>query len=141
MHPGAPTGYTLVMVQLRRSSLPSLCLALIMGLALAWPDLAHRELHEQREHVHAGLNHGGLASISYQIVASESHPGDHPHLDLTATAPTKTGLPPALAVSEHSPLADSPVILVRVSPGVPTSIQPRGPPSGPPPSTRAPPTA
>ena len=129
------------MVQLRRSSLPPLCLALIMGLALAWPDLAHRRFHEGREHSHEHLEHGGSDSPSARIIGSESHPGNHPHLELTATAPTKASLRLALLVSEHPALADTPVTVVRVSTVAADSIQPRGPPSGPPPPIRAPPTA
>ena len=136
-----PTDYTLGMVQSRRSSLPSLCLALLMGLSLAWQGLAHRRLHEVREHSHEHFEHGGSASPSSQIIGSESHPGNHPHLELTATAPTKAGLRPALPVSEHPAFADTPVTVVRVSTVAADSIQPRGPPSGPPPPIRAPPTA
>ena len=129
------------MVQLRRSSLPPLCLALIMGLALAWPDLAHRRFHEVREHSHEHVEDRGIASLSTQVVRSESHTGDHPHLDLTAIAPTKAGLRLALPVSEQPAFADTPVTVVRVSTVAADSIQPRGPPSGPPPPIRAPPTA
>ena len=50
-------GYTLNMVLVRNSSLPSICLILVMGLALSWPDLVHRQLHDQREHTHDQIGH------------------------------------------------------------------------------------
>lgn len=140
MHCGEPTDYTLEMVQPRRS-LPSLCLALLMGLSLAWQHLAHRRFHESREHFHEHFEERGIGSLSTRVVGSESHPAEHPHLDLTATAPTKAGLHLAFLVSQYLALPEFRTAEVRVSTTAADSIQPRGPPPGPPPSIRAPPTA
>jgi len=124
------------MVRLHRSSWHSLCLALILGLALAWPGLAHRRLHQ---HTHSHVDHG--RSVSAHVIGSESHHADHPHLDLIATAPTKAGLQLALVVLEHPVLTVSPLVVVGVSHAAAASTRPRAPPAGPPPPIRAPPTA
>ena len=127
------------MVLLRNSSLPSICLALVMGLALAWPDLAHRRLHEEREHHHEHLEHRDSSLVLGHLVGSESHHSDHPHLDVIATVPAKAVLHLALLVVEHPALMDSTRGVVRVSEDLNDSNRPRSPPSGPPPAIRAPP--
>lgn len=121
-----------------RRSLPSLCLAFVLGLALAWPGLAHRRLHE---HTHAEVEHSPSVPLSAHIAGSESDHDDHPHLDLIATAPTKAALQLALLVSQYPALAVSRLTVVRVTHDGNDSIRPRAPPPGPPPLIRAPPIA
>ncbi len=134
---GDGSDYTWGMLPLRRS-MPSLCLTLILGLALAWPGLAHRRLHQHTDEHPEDL---GGAPVSAPSVGSESHDAEHPHLDLIATAPTKAALHLALFVSEHPTLAAAISRVVRVSTHANESIRPRAPPSGPRPPIRAPPTA
>jgi hypothetical protein len=112
-----------------------------MGLALAWPDMAHRRLHEQRDYDQGHSGHHDTAPVSSPIVGYETHHDDHPHLDLIAAVPTKAAPYVAVLLSQNPDAADVPAVVVRVSLGVNVSIRPRGPPPGPPPPTRAPPTA
>ena len=126
---------------MRKSSLPSICLILVMGLALSWPDLVHRQLHDQREHTHDQIGHREIPSASGHSLDSESHHGAHPHLDITATPPTKAALHPSLLVAEHLVSMDPPMDVVRVSEDTSNTNRPRSPPAGPQPAIRAPPSA
>jgi hypothetical protein len=128
------------MFQARRS-LPPLCLALIMGLTLAWPDLAHRRLHEQSDHAHEHLGHRSGPTVSGDIMSSESHHGDHPHLDVIAIAPAKAVLHLASLVVERPASIDLAMGVVRVSQHAIGSNRPRSPPAQPATGIRAPPSA
>jgi len=128
------------MNRLRRSSCPPICLALVMGLALVWPDVAHRRFHEQHEHVHDHSASGKVSPLS-PLISGSKHGDSHPHLDLTATTPTKVGLQLIMLVSEQAALDEPTMALVCVSTGGGDPIRPRSPPSGPQPPIRAPPLA
>jgi len=125
------------MVRLRRSSGPPVCLALILGLALAWPGVAHLRFH-QHTHDHAGVTAGVSTAVS--VVGSESQHSDHPHLNLIATAPTKASLPVGYMVSEDARLNLSCTSVLRVSIHAIESMRPRAPPGEPLLPIRAPPT-
>ena len=110
-----------------------------MGLALAWPDLAHRRLHEDGEHHHEHPGHRDAPPLADHISSSESHQGDHPHLDVIATAPIKAVLHLALPAAKH-PAAIASAGAERVSSDLSGANRPRSPPAGPPPTIRAPPS-
>ena len=120
--------------------MPSISLALVMGLALAWPDLVHRRLHGQAEHHHEHLEHQENPS-ALGTLGSESHHDAHPHLYVIATPPTKAALHLALVVAEHSTTTNSAKVTVRVSDDTSDSNRPRSPPTGPSSAIRAPPSA
>ena len=123
---------------LRRSFLPGVSLSLLMGLALAWPGLAHRPLHAAHGHEH---HEGGVTLTPGQLsIGSAEENAAHPHLELTATTPAKCGLDLFFAMSTAA-AGDAYVSAPAVTVGFhPILGQPRSPPSTPPPPIRAPPT-
>jgi hypothetical protein len=128
------------MAFLRRSSLPGLCLSLLLGVALAWPELAHRRLHEEVGHGHHHSDADAALTEEQRSIGSAQHETDHPHLDLTAATPTKSGLYLLFLVSAPARL-DVPMTAPVVTMGLrPSPGGPRSPPSIPQQQIRAPPT-
>jgi hypothetical protein len=123
---------------LRRSLLPGLSLSLLMGLALAWPGLAHHPLHAAHGHEH---HEGGATLTPAQLgIGSAEENAAHPHLELTATTPAKCGLYLFFAMStaaDADVYVSAPAVMVGFHPIL---GQPRSPPFASPPPIRAPPT-
>jgi hypothetical protein len=75
-------------------------------------------------------------------LGSAEHAGAHPHLELNATTPTKSGLNLFFIISTPAGL-DAPVVAPAIRGGLRPApgAGPRSPPSTPPPPIRAPPSA
>jgi len=128
------------MRHLRGPSVPGFLLALLLGLGLLLPEVAHSLAHH-----HAAEHHAASAAEPHShdlpgaALTDDHHAGDHPHVELLATLSAKPSLAHAVVVQAVALALDALPEERPLAPAVAAQPPPDGRNHGPPPPSRAPP--
>jgi hypothetical protein len=112
-----------------------LLLALVAGVALLFPEVAHGLAHH-----HAAEHRAHGQAPGHDVLPQEPGHGEHPHLSVIASPPVKPLFQVAAVVIRVLALVlDQPGVERRLAPAVTAGLSPGNLFHGPPPPSRAPP--